>query len=432
MNKDLIYWFLSLACTFGLGALGGILFNKIKMPRLIWYIVLGILLGPSLLNWIQTTDLWVQEVSSVLRQIALTVILTRSALSIDIKALKAVGRPAILMCFIPATFEIIGVVVFAPLLLHISYIEALVLGSVLAAVSPAVVGSRMIWLKQNGFGNKHHVPELILAGSSCDDIYVIVLFYGFKAMLPTMNGIGGSFNALTLLKIPSSILTGVAIGIGLGALLVYMFKKIKMNKPTRVFVYLGLSLALVALENYINLICAPYAALSWFTMSGLLGVIVAGLIISKYSRPTVTKSLIDGYGTIWNGFELILFTLVGAMINFHQIGAATAGLSLAVICLALIFRSLGVFLCILNTQYTWKERLFIIISYLPKATVQASIGGICFQENLQGGLIILTAAVVAILFTATIGAITMDKTYKHLLPYQDPKIVNKLKKQVRN
>ena len=389
--------FLSLFIILFFGFLGGLLLEKIKMPKLVWYLILGILIGPSFLNVIDDSLL---NISSYLRQIALVIILTRSGLSLDLKTLKEIGRPAILMCFLPATFEIIGITIFGPILLKISYFEALLLGSVLAAVSPAVVVSRMIYLKENNYGAKHHVPELIMAGSSCDDIYVIILFYAFKNLV-LMN----TFEVMSLLQIPVSILLGIVVGIMLGFLIRILFKKISLANQIKIIVLLSISFGLIALEQIIKV---------YISFSSLLAIIVIGIVINK-TNAKEAEEIQKGYNSLWNGFEILLFTLVGcatdAKLAFSKEGAIVLGL----IVIALIFRSLGVIICVILTKYTWKEKIFLIISYLPKATVQASIGGIALAEGLACGSIVLTAAVISILFTAPIGAILMDNLYKKLL-----------------
>lgn len=389
--------FLSLFIILFFGFLGGLFFEKIKMPKLVWYLILGILIGPSFLNVVDDSLL---NISSYLRQIALVIILTRSGLSLDLKTLKEIGRPAILMCFLPATFEIIGITIFGPILLKISYFEALLLGSVLAAVSPAVVVPRMIYLKENNYGTKHHVPELIMAGSSCDDIYVIILFYAFKNFVLMNN-----FEVMSLLQIPVSILLGIGVGIMLGFLIRILFKKIALANQIKIIVLLSISFGLIALEQIIK---------SYISFSSLLAIIVIGIVINK-TNAKEAEEIQKGYNSLWSGFEILLFTLVGcatdAKLAFSKEGAIVLGL----IVIALIFRSLGVIICVILTKYTWKEKIFLIISYLPKATVQASIGGIALTEGLACGSIVLTAAVISILFTAPIGAILMDNLYKKLL-----------------
>lgn len=389
--------FLSLFIIFGGGILGGFLFEKMHLPKLVWYILLGILIGPSLLNIVDETLL---SISSYLRQIALVIILTRSGLSLNINDLKKIGKPAILMCFLPACFEIVGITIFAPMFLGISYLEALLLGSVLAAVSPAVVAPRMIKLLEEGYGKEHHVPELILAGASCDDIFVIVLFYSFNNLLIT-----SSFDAWGISQIPISIVSGVLLGIATGFLMLFIITYLKLTKTIQVIFMLALSFGMVALENILK----PF-----FSVSSLLAIIVMALLVAAFKKEE-TKEIQKAYNGLWQGFEILLFALVGIATDARYAFSKEGAIILGLIFIALLFRSLGVFLCVIATKFTWKEKLFIIISYLPKATVQASIGGIALSEGLACGTLVLTAAVVSILITAPLGAILMDSLYKKLL-----------------
>ena len=389
--------FLSLFIIFTCGILGGFIFEKIKLPKLIWYIILGILIGPSLFNIVDDTLI---NISSYLRQIALVIILTRSGLSLDINNLKKIGRPAILMCFVPASFEIIGVTIFAPLFLCISYLEALLLGSVLAAVSPAVVVPRMIKLMDEGYGKEHNVPELIMAGASCDDIFVIVSFYSFKNLVST-----SSFDAWAITQIPLSIISGIALGILVGIFMVFIINILKMNKIINVIFMLGLSFGMIALENVLK---------SYFSISSLLAIIVMALIVNIFKKED-SKEIQKAYNSLWNGFEILLFTLVGIATNINYAFSKDVAILVGVILIALIFRSIGVIICLIATNLNKKEKLFIIFSYLPKATVQASIGAIALSEGLACGAVVLTGAVISIIITAPLGAILMDKTYKKLL-----------------
>lgn len=389
--------FLSLFIIFSAGILGGFIFEKIRLPKLIWYILLGILIGPSIFNIVDDTLI---NISSYLRQIALVIILTRSGLSLDIKTLKQIGRPAILMCFLPATFEIIGVSIFAPLFLHISYIEALLLGSVLAAVSPAIVVPRMIKLMNEGYGKEHNVPELVMAGASCDDIFVIILFYSFKNLVTT-----STFDAWNIAQIPLSIISGITLGIIAGILIIYIIKYLRLNKIINVILILGISFGMIALENVLK---------QYFSVSALLGIIVMAMMI-KLFKPDDAKEIQTSYNSLWQGFEILLFTLVGIATNIHYALSKEGAIIVGIIFIALIFRSIGVIVCILFTKFDIKEKIFIVISYLPKATVQASIGAIALTEGLECGTVVLTAAVVSILITAPLGAILMDSLYKKLL-----------------
>ena len=389
--------FLSLFIIFTCGILGGFIFEKIKLPKLVWYIILGILIGPSVFNIVADTLI---NISSYLRQIALVIILTRSGLSLDINNLKKIGRPAILMCFVPACFEIIGITIFAPLFLGISYLEALLLGSVLAAVSPAVVVPRMIKLMDEGYGKYHNVPELIMAGASCDDIFVIVLFYSFKNLVAT-----SSFDAWGITQIPLSIISGIALGILVGFLMVLTINKLKINKIINVIFMLGLSFGMIALENTIK---------QYFSVSSLLAIIVMALIVNIFKKEEA-KEIQKTYNSLWTGFEILLFTLVGIATNINYAFSKDGAILVGVVLIALIFRSIGVIICLIATSFIKKEKLFIIFSYLPKATVQASIGAIALSEGLACGTVVLTGAVISILITAPLGAILMDRTYKKLL-----------------
>ena len=388
--------FLSLFIIFSFGIIGGILFEKIRLPKLIWYILLGILIGPSLLNIVDDTLI---SISSYLRQIALVIILTRSGLSLDIKNLKKIGRPAILMCFLPASFEIIGVVIFAPIFLGISYLEAMLLGSVLAAVSPAIVVPRMIKLMELGY-NSSNVPELVMAGASCDDIFVIVLFYSFKNLVATSN-----FDFYNIVQIPLSIISGIILGILVGFLVVLFIKYLKMNKIINVVLMLGLSFGMIALEGVLK----PY-----FSISALLAIIVMALIINIFKKEEA-KEIQKSYNGLWQGFEILLFVLVGVATNVNYAISSDGAIILGLVVIALAFRSVGVIICLIKTRFNIKEKVFIIISYIPKATVQASIGAIALTEGLSCGTLVLTMAVISILFTAPLGAILMDSLYKKLL-----------------
>lgn len=396
--------FLSLAIIFLGGILGGFIFEKIKLPKLCWYITLGILIGPSLFNIIDSQLL---SIASYLRQIALVIILTRSGLSLDIKHLKEIGRPAILMCFIPATFEIIGVLIFAPIFLSVSIFEALLMGAVLAAVSPAVVVPRMIKLMENHYGEERHVPELIMASSSVDDIYVIVLFYAFKNL-----ALKSSFDGWFIVQIPVSLISGIFLGILVGIVIALIIKYLKLNKILSVILMLGSSFLMIYIENILK---------EYFMISSLLGIIVMALMVNIF-RKEEAKEIQKSYNSLWSGFEILLFTLVGIVTDAKYAFSLDGAIVFGIILIALIFRSLGVFICILFTKYTKKERLFIILSYLPKATVQASIGAIALEEGLACGGIVLIFAVISILFTAPLGAILIDFLYDKLLTKTELKI----------
>lgn len=393
--------FLSLGLILVIGFAGGLLFEKIRIPKLVFYMLLGILLGPSLLD-IVSEDLL--NISSYLRQIALIIILTRSGLSLDIATLKKIGRPAIMMCFVPACFEIIGIVIFAPLLLKISVAEALLLGSVLAAVSPAVVVPRMIKLQQQGYSSRHALPELVMAGASCDDIFVIVLFYSFKGLVVT-----DRFNALSLLSIPLSIVLGLLLGVTVACAVIPLFKKTNLSVPLKIIVMLGVSFLMVGFEELVK---------KYVSVSSLLGIMLLGILVLRFDKPSA-QNIQAGYNGMWNFFEILLFFLVGCAADIRYVFSTEGALVLALLALGLIFRSIGVLICVIHTRFNIREKIFIVLSYLPKATVQASIGAIALSEGLACGKIVLTAAVISILITAPLGAILMDLTYKKLLeaPY---------------
>lgn len=387
---------LSLGIILLSGFLVGLLFEKMKLPKIVGMIIIGILLGPSLLNIIDDSII---NISAMLRQIALVIILTRSGLSLNLKKLKEIGRPAILMCFVPATFEIVGVLILAPLLLGVSIVEALLIGSVLAAVSPAVVVPRMIKLKEKGYGENKSIPELIMAGSSADDIYVIVLFYAFLGLVD-----GGKLNALSFANIPVSIILGVLLGIGVGLLLSFIYKKINMNIIIKILLLISTSFLLIGLEELVS---------DYISFSSLLGIITIGMVILLKNKE-VAVDMEKGYHKMWTFFEILLFVLVGISVDINY--AISAGfMPIVVLFGALVFRMVGVLISLLFTDLNIKERLFSMFSYLPKATVQASIGGIALAQGFAVGSLVLTMAVLSILITAPLGAILMDLSYKKLL-----------------
>lgn len=381
-----------LICGFTLSGI----FQKLRLPGLLGMLITGIILGPYAFNLIDSNIL---AISADLREIALIVILTRAGLSLDIKDLKKVGRPAILMCFVPATFEIIGAVLLAPPLLGVTVVEAAIMGAMLAAVSPAIIVPKMLTLMEYGYGRNKNIPQLIMAGASADDIYAIVLFTSFIEVYK-----GDSFNFLTIVKIPVSILTGLAVGIGFGILLVQIYKKFHIRDTIKVLIILGTSFLFVGLEEDISTII-PF--------SGLLAVMALGGTILKL-REVVAKRISGKFSKIWVAAELVLFVLVGAAVDTRYI----TGAGLAAILLifgALIFRSVGVFVSLIKSGLNVKEALFCNIGYLPKATVQAAVGAIPLAAGVSAGNIILSVAVLSIIITAPLGAILIDLTYKKLL-----------------
>ena len=387
---------LSLALILLVGfSLSGVL-NKLKVPGLLGMIITGVVLGPYVLKLIDPTIL---AISSDLREIALIVILLRAGLSMDLKDLRKIGKPAILMCFIPASLEILTITILAPLLLGISYLEALIMGSVLAAVSPAVVVPKMIKLMDEGYGVDESVPQLVMAGSSVDDIYVIILFTAFIAMYQ-----GAGFHATTLLKVPISIISGILLGVIIGYILVKIFKTIHIRDTIKVLIILSIAFMIVGLEDAVNTI---------LPISGLLAVMaMGGMILFKY--PILAKRLTGKFAKIWVGAELILFVLVGSAVDISYL--SDAGLnSVLLILIALSFRIFGVYLSLIMTKLNNKEKLFCAIAYLPKATVQAAIGALPLAAGVVSGHLILTIAVLAIMITAPLGAIGIDRSYKYLL-----------------
>lgn len=370
--------------------------QKLKLPGLVGMLLTGIVLGPYALNLIAPELL---NISADLREIALIVILIRAGLALDINDLKKVGCPAILMCFIPATFEIAATTIFAPMFFPISHLEAAIMGTVLGAVSPAVIVPKMLKLMESGHGKAKSIPQLILAGASVDDIYVIVLFTSFMGMYS-----GSSFDIGSLVKIPIAIVVGLLIGILVGLALVKLFKIIHIRDTVKILILLSTSFLLVTLESVIK---------SYVPMSGLLAVMaLGGTILKQYG--ILAERLSGKFSKIWVAAELMLFVLVGATVDIRY--AARAGISaIALIFIALIIRVCGVFACLIRTKLNIKERLFCAIAYLPKATVQAAIGGLPLAAGITAGNTILTVAVLAILIMAPLGAIGVDAFYRKLL-----------------
>ena len=395
----------SLALIFLVGLALAALCQKLKLPRIIGMLATGILLGPCVLNVLDGSIL---SISADLRKLALVIILLKAGLSLDLGDLKKVGRPAILMSCLPATCEIIGYVLLAPYFLGVTHAEAAVMGSVLAAVSPAVVVPRMVQLMESGRGTDKSIPQMILAGASCDDIFVIVLFTTF---LHTAQG--GSANAADFLSIPASIVLGFALGALVGWLLSRFFETAYarshcIRNSMKVIIVLGVSLLLVAAEGWLEGIVP---------VSGLLAVVSMACLLKMKCTPFVAKRLSEKFGKLWLAAEVVLFVLVGAAVDIRYTASAGAS-ALLMIGIALLFRAAGVFLCMAGTQLNKKERLFCVIAYLPKATVQAAIGSVPLSLGLPCGQLVLSVAVLAILVTAPIGAIGMDKTYRRLLVHE--------------
>lgn len=386
----------SLALIFILGLSLGTISEKLKLPKLIGMIIAGIILSPYFLNLLDGT---IMSISSDLRRLALVIILTRAGLSLDVKELKKVGRPAFLMCFLPATFEIIGVLLIAPKLLGVSYLDAAIIGSTLAAVSPAVIVPRMLKIMEEGYGSKKSIPQLVLAGASIDDIFVIVMFTAFTSL-----ALGEKVSIGSFLEIPTSIVTGIILGIIVGILLVNYFKKVNLRDTVKVIVLLSISFLLLEIENRVSGV---------IKISGLLAIMSMGLTIYSKNKE-VSKKLSEKYNNLWIPAEIILFVLVGAIVDLNYI--KDSGIkAILVILFALTFRVFGVFICLIKTDLNMKERVFCAIAYLPKATVQAAIGGLPLAMGLSCGNIVLTVALLSILITAPIGAFLVDISYKKLL-----------------
>lgn len=387
---------LSLALVFLCGMTLGKLFEMLKLPRLLGMIITGIILGPYALNLLDGSIL---NISAELRQIALIIILTRAGLNLDVEDLKKAGRPAILMCFVPACFEIAGMILLAPSFLGVTRLEAAIMGTVIAAVSPAVVVPRMLKLIEKGYGTEKSIPQIIMAGASVDDVFVIVLFTAFTGLAE-----GGTISALSFVSIPISILSGLAVGVLTGILMSLFFTKFHIRDSGKVILILSVSFLLVTAEHNIKGIMG---------FSGLLAVMALGasLRLRKYE---LSKRLSEKFSKLWVGAEVWLFVLVGSTVNISY--ALNAGLmAVALILCVLVFRMLGVFACLIRTRLNKKERIFTAIAYIPKATVQAAIGGIPLAMGLACGDIVLTAAVLSILVTAPLGAALVDATYKKLL-----------------
>lgn len=390
---------LSISLILILGMFMGWICRKMKLPALLGMLITGIILGPYGLNLLDGSIL---GISAELRKIALIIILTRAGLGLDLSGLKKIGRPAVLMCFVPASFELLGMILLAPKLMGLSVLESAVMGAVLAAVSPAVVVPRMVKLMDEGYGVKEGIPQLILAGASVDDVYVIVLFSTFVGM---MQGEGASI--LKFVNIPVSIFFGIAIGLFLGVLLAYFFKKVHIRDTSKVLIILSISFLLVVIEDKLT---------TAITFSSLIAVMFIGIGLQK-KREAVAKRLSVKYGKLWVAAEVFLFVLVGATVNIEYLGKIGAK-AFGVIIGALIFRMFGVFVCLLGTSLQRKERLFAMMAYTPKATVQAAIGGIPLALGLACGDTVLTVAVLAIVFTAPLGAFAIDWSYKKLLNKQ--------------
>lgn len=388
----------SLGLVLLLGMALGALAKRLGLPSLVGMLIAGMVLGPYALNLLSPT---LMEISADLRQLALIIILTRAGLSLDVATLKRVGRPAVLMCFVPACFEIAGMVLLAPRLLGVSVLDAAIMGAVVGAVSPAVIVPRMIRLTEEGYGVEKGIPQLVLAGASVDDVFVIVLFTAFTGLA---SGTGTGISPATVISVPVSILTGIVAGLILGWVLALFFRKVHMRDSIKVVILLSLAFLLVAAEDALEGI---------FPLSGLLAVMAAGVGLQRW-RGVVAQRLSLKFSKLWVAAEVSLFVLVGAAVDLRY--AVSAGV-LAVLAVlgCLCFRAVGVLVCVAGSGFQWKEKLFCVLAYLPKATVQAAIGGVPLAMGLGCGQIVLTVAVIAILVTAPLGALAIDRTYSHLL-----------------
>lgn len=391
----------SIAIILIMGMALGKLCQRCKLPSLIGMLATGIVLGPYVWNLIEPAIL---NISAELRKIALIIILTRAGFSLDISGLKKLGRPAAMMCFVPASFELLGILILGPKLLGLDLLEAAILGSVLAAVSPAVVVPRMVKLMESGIGTKQGIPQLILAGASVDDVFVIVLFTTFTGIAT-----GGEVSVMRFINIPVSIVLGVLIGMLSGYLLSGFFRKIHMRDTSKVLIVLSASFLLVAAEDALK---------TEITFSALIAIMFIGVALQKYREP-VAKRLSAKYNKLWVGAEVFLFVLVGATVNIGYMGNVGVK-ALAVIAGALAFRMAGVAVCLLGTGLLNRERLFVMLAYTPKATVQAAIGGIPLAMGLGCGDVVLTVAVLAIVLTAPLGAFAIDTGTGLLLTPKSP------------
>lgn len=392
----------SLALIFLVGLSMAAICQKIKIPRIIGTLITGIVLGPFVLDYLDSSIL---GVSAELRQMALTIILIKAGLSLNLQDLKKVGRPAILMSFLPAVCEILAFVLLAPRVFHIHYLEAAIMGAVLGAVSPAVVVPRMVTLMEEKRGTAKQIPQLILAGASLDDVFVIVLFTAFVGAAQ-----GEGLHAMTFVDIPVSIVLGILLGAAAGFFLVWFFERRYtrqhvVRNSTKVIIVLGTAFLLLAIEEWVK---------PWVAVSGLLAVMSMAVVLGVRNVPFLTQRLKEKFGKLWIAAEVILFVLVGAAVDIRYTLEAGLGAVLLIFA-ALLFRSAGVYLCLLGTKLNAKEKLYCVIAYLPKATVQAAIGSVPLALGLPCGKLVLLVSVLSILITAPLGALGMDATAAKLL-----------------
>lgn len=387
---------LSIALILLVGMTMGWLCSKCKLPALTGMILTGILLGPQLLNLIDDSIL---TISPDLRKIVLIIILTRAGLTLKMDDLKKVGRPAVLMCFVPATFEIVGMVLLAPLLVGVSRLDAAIMGAVVGAVSPAVIVPKMIRVMEEGYGTEKGIPQLILAGASVDDVFVIVMFTAFTSLAQ-----GNEVSAMSFVNIPVSIVLGTGIGLVIGIALAVFFRIVHVRDTIKVLIYLSISFILVTIEDSISI---P------ITFSALIAIMFIGVGLQR-QRPEVAARLSVKFNKLWVGAEVMLFVLVGAIVDLSYV--RSAGIKAVILILgALAFRTTGVLVCLIGTKLNARERLFCVFGYLPKATVQAAIGGIPLALGLSCGNIVLAVAILAILITAPLGAFAIELSYRKLL-----------------
>ena len=385
----------SLALIILLGLVSSMILEKIKLPNIIGMLIVGIMLGPSMFNMLDESLL---AISGDIKEIALIIILLKAGLSLDLTDLKKVGRPAVLLCFLPATFEILGFIIFGPKLLGLTLLESAILGAVMGAVSPAVIVPRMTFLLENGYGKKG-LPQMVIAGSSADDVYVIVIFTALLALAK-----GSKISIMSFLNIPISIILGILMGVLVGSIMVYLFKNYKLRNTYKVIILLSICFLFVSIEKSLE---------GKLAISGFLAIMAMGVtIFNKY--PSLSKIFQVKFSKMWLISEIILFVLVGASVNISYAFKAGLG-TIVIIFIALLFRMLGTYLCLLKTNFNNKERLFTCITQIPKATVQAAIGGVPLEMGLLCGNTVLTVAVLSIIITAPLGSILIDKTQYKLL-----------------
>ena len=385
----------SLALIILLGLVSAMILEKIKLPNIIGMLIVGIMLGPSMFNMLDESLL---SNSGDIKEIALIIILLKAGLSLDLTDLKKVGRPAVLLCFLPATFEILGFIIFGPKLLGLTLLESAILGAVMGAVSPAVIVPRMTFLLENGYGKKG-LPQMVIAGSSADDVYVIVIFTALLALAK-----GSKISIMSFLNIPISIILGILMGVLVGFIMVYLFKNYKLRNTYKVIILLSICFLFVSIEKSLE---------GKLAISGFLAIMAMGVtIFNKY--PSLSKIFQVKFSKMWLISEIILFVLVGASVNISYAFKAGLG-TIVIIFIALLFRMLGTYLCLLKTKFNNKERLFTCITQIPKATVQAAIGGVPLEMGLLCGNTVLTVAVLSIIITAPLGSILIDKTQYKLL-----------------